>query len=101
VASGTLGILADRVRPAGSVTGIEIDPDNVASAAVFAAGVTAANVQVAQGDARNTGLAESAFDLVHARTLLIHFPIPRTLSPRWSDSPGLVVRSRVWNLTSV
>jgi SAM-dependent methyltransferase len=99
--SGTLGILADRVGPAGSVTGVEIDPDNVTLATAFAAGVTTANVRVVQGDARHTGLAESAFDLVHARTLLINIPSPRTRSPRWSDLPGLVVGSRVWNLMSV
>jgi SAM-dependent methyltransferase len=75
--SGTLGILADRVGPAGSVTGVEIDPDNVTSATAFAAGLTTANVQVVQGDARHTGLAESAFDLVHARTLLINIPDPQ------------------------
>jgi ubiquinone/menaquinone biosynthesis C-methylase UbiE len=76
--SGTLGILADRVGPEGSVTGVEIDPDNVALATAFAATVTTANVRVVRGDARCTGLAESAFDLVlvHARTLLINIPDP-------------------------
>jgi SAM-dependent methyltransferase len=75
--SGTLGVLADRVGPEGSVTGVEIDPDNVALATAFAAGVTTANVQIVRGDARCTGLAESAFDLVHAPTLLINIPDPQ------------------------
>ena len=72
--SGTLGLMADRVGPDGSVTGVEIDPDNAAMARTCAAGLTTANVKVVQGDARRTGLAESSFDLVHARTLLINIP---------------------------
>jgi SAM-dependent methyltransferase len=74
---GTLGLLADRVGPDGSVTGVELDADNVAAARAFAADLSPAAVRVLQGDARRTGLPESSFDLVHARTLLINIPDPQ------------------------
>jgi SAM-dependent methyltransferase len=74
--SGILDLLAGRVGPAGRVTGLEINPANVALAREFAAAHGLANVEVLQGDARATGLPSGSFDLVHARTLLINIPEP-------------------------
>jgi len=74
--NGILGLLADRVGPAGRVTGLEINPVSVALAREFAAEHGLANVKVVRGDARSTGLPSDSFDLVHARTLLINVAEP-------------------------
>jgi ubiquinone/menaquinone biosynthesis C-methylase UbiE len=78
--SGVLGLLAERVGPGGRVTGLEINPANVSLARELAQELAQerglANVEVLQGDARQTGQPSSAFDLVHARTLLINVPDP-------------------------
>jgi SAM-dependent methyltransferase len=74
--SGALSLLAERVGPDGRVLGLEANPASVAAAREFAAGRGLANVAVAEGDARRTGLPPASFDLVHARTLLINLPDP-------------------------
>jgi SAM-dependent methyltransferase len=74
--SGILDLLADRVGPAGRVVGLDVDPANVALAREFAAERGLSNVEVTQGDARQTGLPSASYDLVHARTLLINIPDP-------------------------
>jgi ubiquinone/menaquinone biosynthesis C-methylase UbiE len=73
---GILDLLAERVGPAGWVTGLDADPVHTAMAADFLKerGVTWADVVT--GDARATGLPAGSFDLVHARTLLINIPEP-------------------------
>ncbi|HEV2217963.1 MAG TPA: methyltransferase domain-containing protein [Candidatus Dormibacteraeota bacterium] len=73
---GVLDILSERVGPSGSVIGLDYDPVNVAMARDFVGEHRLANVEVMESDARNTGLPESSFDLVHARTLLINLPEP-------------------------
>jgi SAM-dependent methyltransferase len=73
---GILGLLADRVGPAGRVTGLDINPASVAQARWFAAEHGYSNVQVVEGDARATGLPSGSFDLVHARTLLVNATDP-------------------------
>src|SRR5215510_9692202 len=50
---GILSLLASRVGPAGRVTGLEINPSNVALARQFAVEHGLANVEVVQGDARS------------------------------------------------
>lgn len=77
--SGILDLLADRVGPAGRVTGVDFDPTNVALAREFAASRGLENVDVVEGDARATGLPSASYDLVHARTLLINIPDPATV----------------------
>lgn len=74
--SGIIDLLIDRVGPSGRVTGLEINPANVALAREFADQRGFATVEVIEGDARRTGLPPSSFDLVHARTLLINVPDP-------------------------
>jgi ubiquinone/menaquinone biosynthesis C-methylase UbiE len=73
---GILDLLAARVGPAGRVVGLDFDAANVALAQAYALEHGLSNVQVITGDAGNTGLPDSSFDVVHARTLLINVPDP-------------------------
>jgi len=73
---GILELLSDRVGPSGRVVGVDADPHHVAMAAEMVATRKLGNVEVVLGDARNTGLASSSFDVVHARTLLVNVPQP-------------------------
>lgn len=74
--SGIIDLLAERVGPEGSVTGLDVNPANVTLARAFADERGLANLNIAEGDARRTGLPPSSFDLAHARTLLINIPDP-------------------------
>ena len=58
------------------MTGLDVNPANVTLARAFADERGLANVNIAEGDARRTGLPPSSFDLAHARTLLINIPDP-------------------------
>jgi len=73
---GILDLLAERVRPAGRVVGLDADPAHAAMAADFAAGRGLTGVEIMTADARSTGLPSGSFDLVHARALLINVPEP-------------------------
>jgi SAM-dependent methyltransferase len=77
--SGVIELLAERVGPGGRVTGLDIDPANVALARKFAEQHGLANAGIAEGDARHTGLRSASFDVAHARTLLINIPDPETV----------------------
>jgi SAM-dependent methyltransferase len=74
--AGILDLLADAVAPAGRVVGLDADPAHVAMARQFAAEEQLPGVEIITADARRTGLADSSFDLVHGRTLLITIPEP-------------------------
>src|SRR6201987_3439010 len=74
--SGILGLLAAAVSPSGTVIGVDADSAHVAAARQFAFAASLRNVSVLAGDARHTGLPDDAFDLVHARTLLVTIPSP-------------------------
>lgn len=74
--SGALELLWERVGPTGHVTGLDFDPLNVDLARDFVRERGFANVEVLQGDARQTGLPSNSFDVVHARTLLCNVPDP-------------------------
>jgi ubiquinone/menaquinone biosynthesis C-methylase UbiE len=77
---GVLDLLIERVSPGGTVVGVDADPAHVELAAAFAKEVARGRdlreVQVIVGDARATGLPSDAFDVVHARTLLVNIPQP-------------------------
>jgi ubiquinone/menaquinone biosynthesis C-methylase UbiE len=73
---GILDLLAQRVGPSGRVVGMDADPTHVAMAAELIATRKLDNVEVVLGDARNTGLASSSFDVVHARALLVNVAEP-------------------------
>jgi ubiquinone/menaquinone biosynthesis C-methylase UbiE len=72
---GILDLLAQRVSPAGRVVGLDADPSHSAMAKTFAA-ERGLDVEILTADARNSGLPDGSFDLVHARTLLINVPEP-------------------------
>jgi len=72
--SGILGLLAAAVSPSGTVVGVDANAAHVAAARQATASLR--NVSVLAGDARHTGLPDDAFDLVHARTLLVTIPSP-------------------------
>ena len=65
---GSVGAwLATRVNPGGHVLVTDIDPR-------FLESLSASNVVVRRHDISRDPLPESAFDLVHARLVLIHLP---------------------------
>jgi SAM-dependent methyltransferase len=74
--AGILDLLADALAPAGRVVGLDADPTHVVMARQFAAEQQLPGVEIIAADARRTGLADSSFDLVHGRTLLITIPQP-------------------------
>ena len=74
--SGIIDLLAERVGPEGHVAGLDINPANVTLAREFADELGLVNADVAEADARRTGLPPSSFDLAHARTLLVTIPDP-------------------------
>lgn len=74
--SGILDLLSAAVGPGGRVTGLDADPAHIALARRHARDRGLANVEVMSADARQTGLPSDAFDLVHARTLLVTIPEP-------------------------
>jgi len=73
---GILGLLAERVGPQGRVIGIEKDGHFASLARRFVTEQGGNNVEVLQGDAKATGLPRGAFDLVHARLILVNVPEP-------------------------
>jgi SAM-dependent methyltransferase len=75
---GILDMLAERVFPAGRVVGLDADPAHTALAAEFAAARGLSCVEIITADARSTRLPAGAFDVVHARTLLINLAEPAT-----------------------
>jgi ubiquinone/menaquinone biosynthesis C-methylase UbiE len=73
---GIIDLLAERVSPGGRVVGLDSDPAHVAMASELVAQQGWRDVEVVLGDARSTGLPSDAFDLVHARTVLVTVPDP-------------------------
>ena len=73
---GVIDLLSERVGPNGHVVGMDLNPANVALARSFVHDHGLANTTIVEGDARHTGLDDSSFDVVHARTLLINIPDP-------------------------
>jgi SAM-dependent methyltransferase len=74
--SGILELLSAAVSPGGRVVGLDADPAHTAMARQYVIQRGLANVEVVTADARHTGLPPGAFDLVHARTLLVNIPDP-------------------------
>jgi ubiquinone/menaquinone biosynthesis C-methylase UbiE len=73
---GVLELLSDRVGRSGRVVGVDADPNHVAKARELIATKRLTNIEVLLSDACETSIASSAFDVVHARTLLITLPEP-------------------------
>jgi ubiquinone/menaquinone biosynthesis C-methylase UbiE len=73
---GILDLLSERVGPSGKVVGVERSESTVQLAREFIARRQLRNVEVLQADAKATGLPRAAFDLVHARLVLVNVPEP-------------------------
>jgi ubiquinone/menaquinone biosynthesis C-methylase UbiE len=73
---GCLDQLSRRVGPAGSVVGVERNPETVAMTKKMVASEGLANVEVLERDGRSTGLPPSSFDLVMSRLVLVNIPHP-------------------------
>jgi ubiquinone/menaquinone biosynthesis C-methylase UbiE len=73
---GILDMLVERVSPGGKVVGLDSDPAHVAMASELADEQGWRGVEIVLADARGTGLPSDAFDLVHARTVLVTVPDP-------------------------
>jgi SAM-dependent methyltransferase len=73
---GCLDLLSSRVGPNGSVVGVEMDGNAVATARRFLADRGITNVELRQGDGKATGLPRESFDLATARLVLVNIPEP-------------------------
>jgi SAM-dependent methyltransferase len=73
---GVLDLLAERVGPQGWVVGMDMSAHAVHLATEFAANHGLSNVEVRQGNAKDTGLPRSSFDVAHARLVLVNVPEP-------------------------
>jgi SAM-dependent methyltransferase len=69
-------MLADRVGPTGSVTGIDANGAQLGQADAICRSEGLANVRFVEADACCTGLPRESFDLVYCRFLLLHLPDP-------------------------
>lgn len=80
-ALGVLALLADRVGPTGSVTGVDRELRMLTTAQASLRQRGHDRVRLVRADAQDTGLPRASLDLVHTRTLLINHPEPdRVLS---------------------
>jgi len=69
-----MDLLSERVGPDGVVVGVEREPRFVDMARSELKLRELRNVEVVHADALKTGLERNAFDLVHARLVLINLP---------------------------
>jgi SAM-dependent methyltransferase len=76
---GVLDILADRVGPTGSVTGIDREGRYLAMAATSLGERGVGGVELARADATATGLPGASFDLVHERLVLNNVAHPQDI----------------------
>jgi ubiquinone/menaquinone biosynthesis C-methylase UbiE len=76
---GTLDLLAERVGPKGTVTGVERSEEAVRLARGFVVDRNLANVEVIHGDGRATGLPRGASDFATARLVLVNVPHPEQI----------------------
>jgi ubiquinone/menaquinone biosynthesis C-methylase UbiE len=84
-------LLADRVGPTGSVTGVDMDAASGREALAFLRGTAAAPVEFIHGNV--TELDLPTFDVIYLRLVLIHVPDPVALLRRLYDrlNPGGVL----------
>ena len=77
--AGALELLSQRVGSTGRVVGVDVHPAHAALARKMVVERRLDNVEVIEGDARCTGLPSAAFDVVHARLLLVNIPDPEAV----------------------
>jgi ubiquinone/menaquinone biosynthesis C-methylase UbiE len=73
---GILDLLTEYTDPGSEVIGLDRDPNMLEFGHELMAERGLDSVRLIQGDARNTGMPASSFDLAHARLLLINLPEP-------------------------
>jgi SAM-dependent methyltransferase len=73
---GILDLLSERVGEQGQTVGLDREPRFLEMARELAAEWGLGNVELVQGEMPASGLPPGSFDLVHARFVLIHSPIP-------------------------
>lgn len=76
---GVLDLLSERVGPEGTVVGLEASEQFVASARKFISDRGLANVEIVQGDAKDSRLPRGSFDVVFTRLVLINVPEPERI----------------------
>jgi len=69
-------MLAEMVGPSGSVTGVDINRDQLEQARQLCESAGLANTTFIEASAENTGLERGAFDLAYCRFLLLHLTDP-------------------------
>jgi ubiquinone/menaquinone biosynthesis C-methylase UbiE len=74
-----LSLLSKRVRPTGSVLGIERSPHFACLARRYVAEHALSQVEVREGDAYDTGLPRASFDGAHMRLVLVNVPEPERI----------------------
>lgn len=84
--------LADRVRPSGNVTALDLDPRHIRSDD---------NITVRQGDVRTVELPADHYDLIHTRLLLLHLAEREMVLDRLVAAlkPGGVLIVSDWDAT--
>ncbi len=84
---GVLHVLAGRVGPAGRVVGLDREPAMVQAAHRPSRTSEDCRSKSSRADATATGLPDAAFDVVHARSVLLEREHAENgSSPRWSGS---------------
>jgi ubiquinone/menaquinone biosynthesis C-methylase UbiE len=76
---GILDLLAERTGAGAEVIGLERDPNMLEFGHELMAERKLDSVRLIQGDARQTGMPASSFDLAHARLLLVNVPEPESV----------------------
>jgi SAM-dependent methyltransferase len=93
---GILDLLAERVGQDGSVVGLDQEPRMLAMAREIVAKRGLVGVTLATVEATATGLPRGAFDLAHARLLLVNVPQPERVVAEMAAlvRPGGVVATQ-------
>ena len=95
-------MLAEMVGPSGSVTGIDINGDQLEQARQWCESAGFANTTFIETSAYNTGLERGAFDLAYCRFLLLHLTDPAACLREMREilKPGGIVVVEDGDLTS-
>ena len=86
-----LGLIASAIAPGGMVTGIDLDPENVAMANGFHADLIASKeLQILQGDILDLDIAARSFDLAWSSAVFHHLtnPLDAVVSLNRMVTPG-------------
>jgi SAM-dependent methyltransferase len=86
-------MLGEMVGPSGSVTGVDVNGQQLGEAAAWCESQGVRNVAFVEADACRTGLPRGSFDLVYCRFLLLHLPDPMACLREMRDvlRPGGII----------